>query len=77
MKHISKSLKGTVTTTVEGNETTMPLTHSLYRMSLKLVLKEDAEYECDQAGCDAGNGEGHRLAAAPRPFMAGVMHQPR
>ncbi len=48
MKHISKSLKGTVTTTVEGSETTMPLTHSLYRMSLKLVLKEDAEYECDQ-----------------------------
>ena len=26
----------------------MPLTHSLYRMSLKLVLKEDADYESEQ-----------------------------
>ena len=48
MKHISKSLKGTVTSTIDGNKSTMPLTHSLYRMSLKLVLKEDAEYESEQ-----------------------------
>lgn len=48
MKHISGSLKGEITTTVEGKETTVPITHSLYRMSLKLVLKEDADYECDQ-----------------------------
>ena len=48
MKHIAKSLKGTMTSTVEGKETKMPLTHSLYRMSLKLVLKEDADYESEQ-----------------------------
>ncbi len=48
MKHISQSVKGNVTTTIEGNETTMPMTHSLYRMSLKLVLKEDAEYDGKQ-----------------------------
>ena len=48
MKHISQSVKGNVTTTIEGNETTMPMTHSLYRMSLKRVLKEDAEYDGKQ-----------------------------
>ena len=48
MKHISTSLKGQMTTTVDGHATTMPLTHSLYRMSLKLVLKEDADYESEQ-----------------------------
>ncbi len=45
MKHISKQLKGEVHTTVEGKMTKMPLSHSLYRMSLKLLLKEDSEYE--------------------------------
>ena len=64
MKHISKSLKGKVTTTVEGEETTMPLTHSLYRMSLKLVLKEDAEYQCDQEiGEIVINGDSATVAA--------------
>lgn len=48
MKHFSKSLKGKVTSTVEGQMTTMPLTHSLYRMSLKLILKEDSEYKSEQ-----------------------------
>ena len=36
----------------------MPLTHSLYRMSLKLVLKEDADYESEQVIEDISTGDG-------------------
>lgn len=48
MKHISRHFKGEVKTSTEGKQTAMPLTYSLYRMSLKLVLKEDMEYESTQ-----------------------------
>jgi hypothetical protein len=48
MKHMSRQLRGEVKSSLEGEQTTMPLTYSLYRMSLKLVLKADMEYESDQ-----------------------------
>lgn len=58
MKHISKQLKGEIQTSVEGKQTTMPLTHSLYRMSLKLVLREDMEYESEQVITDISVDDG-------------------
>ena len=45
MKHMSKDLKGTVTSSVTGP---MPLSNSLYRMTLKMILDTDAEYESVQ-----------------------------
>lgn len=48
MKHVSRQLKGEVQTSTDGKPTTMPLTYSLYRMSLKLILKADMEYQSDQ-----------------------------
>lgn len=63
MKHMSRQLKGEIQSLTQGKQTTMPLTYSLYRMSLKLVLKADMEYQCDQAIDDIAinNGEARVL----------------
>lgn len=63
MKHVSRQLKGEVQTSTEGEPATMPLTYSLYRMSLKLILKADMEYESDQTIAEIAieNGEARVL----------------
>lgn len=48
MKHISRKMKGKVTTIENGKEITLPVNYSLYRMSLKMVMRGDTGFQSDQ-----------------------------